>query len=117
MAGEWQIFWYLLAGFVLGFAASTLWEWLYFRGHRLRAAAPLPEIREAEAQPKVVTSAWNTDTAYRSPAIFLEGEQPAFEPAQPPPSTTPTPDATPPDLSTADSTPTDPAQTTRTSSP
>lgn len=27
--------WYILAGIVVGFAASTLWEWLYFRGRRL----------------------------------------------------------------------------------
>ena len=28
--------WYLLAGFIVGFTLSTLWEWLYFRRKRMR---------------------------------------------------------------------------------
>lgn len=27
--------WYILAGFILGFAISTLWEWLYYRRYRV----------------------------------------------------------------------------------
>ena len=34
-----RLVWYVLAGFVLGFTTSTLWEWLYFRQFRLRARA------------------------------------------------------------------------------
>jgi len=30
-----DVLWFVLAGFVLGFAASLLWEWLYFRKRRL----------------------------------------------------------------------------------
>jgi len=43
--------WYVLAGFVLGFTTSTLWEWLYFRQVRLRA-------RQTLAYKQGVTSAW-----------------------------------------------------------
>ncbi len=25
-----RLLWFVLAGFLLGFAASTLWEWLHF---------------------------------------------------------------------------------------
>ena len=28
--------WYLLAGLILGFCLSTVWEWLYFRQRRMR---------------------------------------------------------------------------------
>jgi hypothetical protein len=27
--------WYVLAGFLLGFGVSTLWEWVYFRRRRM----------------------------------------------------------------------------------
>lgn len=27
--------WFVLAGFILGFATSTIWEWYYFRGRRI----------------------------------------------------------------------------------
>ena len=32
--------WFLLAGTILGFSISTLWEWLYFRRKRLSAVEP-----------------------------------------------------------------------------
>lgn len=39
--GELQIgVWYLLAGVIIGFATSTLWEWLYFRRKRIQ---PTPD--------------------------------------------------------------------------
>ncbi len=100
---ESQLLWFLLAGFILGFAASTLWEWLYFRGRRLAAIADPPQ--PAEPRDEVVpryesarTSPAPPETSYRSPAVFLEGEQPrgeshspsepaSYEPLQPAPVT------------------------------
>ncbi len=48
-----RLVWYVLAGFVLGFTTSTLWEWLYFRQVRLRA-------RQTPRAKQGVTSAWQT---------------------------------------------------------
>ena len=31
-----QMLWFVIAGFVLGFTTSTLWEWLYYRRKRLQ---------------------------------------------------------------------------------
>jgi hypothetical protein len=79
---EWQLAWFLLAGFLLGFACSTLWEWLYYRGVRQRKLALLrtatetnvPSIAAAETalveRPETVV-----DAHYRSPAVFIEGEK------------------------------------------
>ncbi len=84
----------MLAGFVLGFTVSTLWEWLYYRGRRLRwradATGPVgsttinhavggswrePEIDRADAQRAAnQTLPWETP-AYRSPGVFLESEK------------------------------------------
>lgn len=30
-----RLLWFVLAGFILGFATSTIWEWYYYRGKRL----------------------------------------------------------------------------------
>lgn len=85
-----QVLWFLLAGFVLGFAASTLWEWLYFRGVRLRSAGARSPAAISQQQPTggaahTSPSAATTgigESGYRSPAVFLEGEQeqPSYEP-------------------------------------
>lgn len=80
-----QELWLVLAGFVLGFALSTLWEWLYYRrqrwllpspplspsqpGHEL-AVSPFEEERLAVSAPDE-----RSQPAYRSPSIFLESEQ------------------------------------------
>ncbi len=83
-----RILWYLLAGFVLGFAFSTLWEWLYFRRIRLGHS-------QAEEQVEARTRAWlapdsgeygagqalrmarnERQTAhYQSQGVLLENEQ------------------------------------------
>jgi predicted flap endonuclease-1-like 5' DNA nuclease len=42
--------WYLLAGFILGFAVSTLWEWLYFRRLRREAIEALVYETQYEAE-------------------------------------------------------------------
>ena len=83
--------WYVLAGFILGFAVSTLWEWLHFRRYRVEnsprivtrlasndspIAPSTPILQEsAEFEPAARTR------AYRSPTVFLSGErtQPASE--------------------------------------
>jgi predicted flap endonuclease-1-like 5' DNA nuclease len=80
-AMDWQAIWYVLAGFVLGFATSTLWEWLYYRRQRLLARAgevdagdyTLVPAAEQPAAPRSSTA------EYRSPGVFLESERP--EPA------------------------------------
>lgn len=88
------ILWYLLAGFVLGFAISTLWEWLYYRGVRQRRAATMVTDQQAAAAAPVDEHAPAGQTDYRSPAIFIEGERapndgaaatliPSYEPITP----------------------------------
>lgn len=95
-----NLLWYVLAGFLLGFASSTLWEWFYFRKERLkltdrRIQELEAKVREAEIEPDKATtpafapsvvptvasvtaatrtSAWS-DTGYRSPGVFLESEE------------------------------------------
>jgi predicted flap endonuclease-1-like 5' DNA nuclease len=95
-----NLLWFVMAGFLLGFATSTLWEWFYFRKERLkltdrRIRELEAKLREAEPEtdtlspintpptsaiPTVAsvtagsrTSAWD-DTSYRSPGVFLESE-------------------------------------------
>ncbi|MFN8488096.1 MAG: helix-hairpin-helix domain-containing protein [Caldilineaceae bacterium] len=99
-----RILWYVLAGFVLGFITSTLWEWVYFRKRRLErqavfgkgaefttawrsvsAAAPTgaanqPTLdqnsaRRGETPPATSDDLlWQT-SAYRSPRVFLDSEK------------------------------------------
>ena len=92
-----NLLWFVMAGFLLGFATSTLWEWFYFRKERLkvtdrRVRELEAKIRDAEADadsisstttiPTVAsvtggatrTSAWG-DASYRSPGVFLETEE------------------------------------------
>jgi predicted flap endonuclease-1-like 5' DNA nuclease len=81
-----KLLWFVLAGFLLGFATSTLWEWFHFRKERLKLTDR--RIRELEAKLRdletdstspvstsnTATSAWS-DPAYRSPGVFLETEE------------------------------------------
>ena len=81
----WQLIWFVLAGFLLGFVLSTLWEWLFFRRERLyirdrRIIELESEVhllrREAEMRREtnsVRRSAQSTE--YRSPGVFLDSEQ------------------------------------------
>ncbi|MDQ3247924.1 MAG: DUF4332 domain-containing protein [Chloroflexota bacterium] len=82
-----RLLWYVLAGFVLGFITSTLWEWLYYRRLRRRTV-----VRDSST----VTTAWAMPTegndglavqvepwatpAYRSSSVLLESEQDLVEP-------------------------------------
>ena len=76
-----EVLWYVVAGFLLGFAASTLWEWFYFRKERLKLTDR--RIRELEAKVRDLEVAaadegapgadW-PDAVYRSPGVFLETE-------------------------------------------
>lgn len=43
-----NLLWFVMAGFLLGFATSTLWEWFYFRKERLKLTDR--RIRELEAK-------------------------------------------------------------------
>lgn len=86
MQMNWQLLWFVLAGFVLGFAVSTLWEWLYYRGLRQRAlvqqraATVRPVSSEPSAEPAPAPTAKEAEAPieadYRSPAVFIEGEEP-----------------------------------------
>ncbi len=42
--------WYLLAGVIIGFSASTLWEWLYFRRKRIQPKGAAPVLPQSGAQ-------------------------------------------------------------------
>jgi predicted flap endonuclease-1-like 5' DNA nuclease len=81
-----QLLWFTLAGFVLGFTTSTLWEWFHFRRERVKLRdrqlqALEAKVREleaaAEARPASTDEGWAPP--YRSPGVFLESEE-----AQPP---------------------------------
>lgn len=43
--------WYLLAGVIIGFSASTLWEWLYFRRRRTQPKPDPVALAPAEEPP------------------------------------------------------------------
>lgn len=80
-----QGLWLVLAGFILGFAASTLWEWLYYRGKRQapggqESVSPVypthtdnPRLVHDETVHNESNPAWAF--SYRSPGVYLESEQ------------------------------------------
>ncbi|MCB9140013.1 MAG: hypothetical protein H6642_16855 [Caldilineaceae bacterium] len=95
----WPLLWYVLAGFILGFAVSLLWEWAYFRGRRLawhdaeierlqgelrQAELHNAELRNAELRADLRTDIRNAvrsdvrserSSAYQSPPVFLDSEE------------------------------------------
>jgi hypothetical protein len=86
-----QLVWYLLAGFLLGFATSTLWEWLYYRRIRRQRAYAAPAAgglvfaQPVETVGLVAGGTSGEPTAehtYRSPAVFIDIEGEAEEPAE-----------------------------------
>jgi hypothetical protein len=81
---EGQLLWFLMAGFLLGFACSTLWEWFYYRGLRRRNLTAQVEVASIDtAVPAVAANEQPmVESSYRSPAIFIEGEEQNLE--QPP---------------------------------
>ncbi len=110
------LLWFVLAGFLLGFTASTLWEWFYFRKQRVKARdqrvraleAKLRELEQgAMAAASVVAGEQPLPApSYRSPGVFLETEEPPVlhadrrmvVPAVPPePPVMPQPPARPPE--------------------
>jgi hypothetical protein len=76
-----SFWWYVLAGFVLGFILSTLWEWLYFRQRRLRSEnRRIEELEAALRAQSAATRGAETGTngfagGYQGPPVYLEGEQ------------------------------------------
>lgn len=78
--------WYLLAGLILGFCLSTVWEWLYFRQRRMRITdRRIAELEQAlrskerdiavvEVLPEPAVT-WSA-TEYQSPGVLLENEAP-----------------------------------------
>ncbi len=89
--------WYVLAGFLLGFSVSTLWEWLYFR--RRRMTIRNQRIADLEATVRTYAAATGApanraaddwaEPNFQNPGVYLETEEPS------PP--TPRPDILPPD--------------------
>ncbi|MEZ4616514.1 MAG: helix-hairpin-helix domain-containing protein [Caldilineaceae bacterium] len=77
-----RVFWFVVAGFVLGFTTSTLWEWLYYRRKRLRLLQQYGDTvlavnrtsATADASGSLDVQDWKLP-AYRSPGVFLEDEQ------------------------------------------
>ena len=57
--------WYLLAGFIVGFILSTIWEWLYFRRKRMRIENR--RIAELEAMLRSYTIAQESQTIAGAP--------------------------------------------------
>lgn len=86
-----QALWFVVAGFILGFAASTLWEWLYYRGKRRAQQERMPPVGASlpraddrptspdEAVEEKPAAPWTVP--YRSPKVYLESEQ--LSPVQP----------------------------------
>ena len=84
-----RVLWFVVAGFVIGFTTSTLWEWLYYRRKRLAMLAEHSEfVRDAGRQQSTASlndepatsdgTEWRTPF-YRSPGVFLESEQPGAD--------------------------------------
>lgn len=82
-----SFWWHLLAGFIIGFGVSTLWEWLYFR--RKRAVIRDRYVAELEATVRTYAAAaaqvdtgaagdWS-EPRFEKPAIFLETEESLLE--------------------------------------
>lgn len=106
-----RVLWFVVAGFVIGFTTSTLWEWLYYRRKRLamldahsafvRDVSRTQRTVGAGAAPTDGNDANWSSPPYRSPGIFLESEQPPVDAAftgaafSAPADLTPPPDAAP----------------------
>ncbi|GIV77092.1 MAG: hypothetical protein KatS3mg050_1486 [Litorilinea sp.] len=78
-----EMLWFVLAGFVLGFATSTLWEWYHFRRERLRLRdRRVQELEEQLRRTRATLSSQANENAtpqtptftYRSPGVFLDAE-------------------------------------------
>ncbi|HQY90641.1 hypothetical protein [Caldilinea sp.] len=76
--------WCVLAGFLLGFSVSTLWEWIYFRRRRMTIRDR--RIAELQATVRTYTAATTTATnstvehdwaepAFQNPGVYLETEE------------------------------------------
>lgn len=97
--------WYVLAGFLLGFSVSTLWEWLYFRRRRMTIRDR--RLAELEATVRTYTAAANapdgdaaaddwTEPTFQNPGVYLETEEASAPTARPetlPPTPNPAPAA------------------------
>jgi predicted flap endonuclease-1-like 5' DNA nuclease len=78
-----SFWWHLLAGFIIGFGVSTLWEWLYFRHKRTvirdryvaELEATVRTYAAAAAQMDTGTASDWSEPRFEKPAIFLETEE------------------------------------------
>ncbi|MCB0106586.1 MAG: hypothetical protein KDE53_11775, partial [Caldilineaceae bacterium] len=78
-----RAFWFIVAGFVLGFTVSTLWEWLYYRQKRQQAMPPGWGSSRVERESTFSQERDGSDgaargarraPAYRSSGVLLESE-------------------------------------------
>ncbi|HRW06119.1 MAG TPA: helix-hairpin-helix domain-containing protein, partial [Caldilineaceae bacterium] len=78
-----RAFWFIVAGFVLGFTVSTLWEWLYYRQKRQQTIPPRWESSPVERESPFSQERDGSETgergarrapAYRSSGVLLESE-------------------------------------------
>jgi len=82
-----SFWWHLLAGFIIGFGVSTLWEWLYFRRKRTairdryvaELEATVRTYAAAAAQMEAGTASDWSEPRFEKPAIFLETEESLLE--------------------------------------
>lgn len=78
-----SFWWHLLAGFILGFGVSTLWEWLYFRRKRMTIRDRyVAELEAAVRTYAAAASQLNADATgdwseprFEKPPVFLETEE------------------------------------------
>jgi len=78
-----SFWWHLLAGFILGFGVSTLWEWLYFRRKRTtirdryvaELEATVRTYAAAASQSNVNTAGDWSEPRFEKPPVFLETEE------------------------------------------
>ena len=75
-----RAFWFIAAGFIIGFATSTLWEWLYYRRRRLQqlqrdqtTSEDHVTIANARGDESRDVGSW-TLPKYRSASVLLESE-------------------------------------------
>lgn len=90
--------WFLLAGTILGFSVSTLWEWLYYRPRRVRTAA---RSRYDLADSPAADPDFNLTPPAPPPSGALLDSEKAVEGLPAPPAETPRADAPPSVTATA----------------
>jgi hypothetical protein len=69
-----EMLWFILAGFALGFATSTLWEWFYYRRQRAARPDPILLARVADLEAQLARLQHEADSAAANSAPATAGE-------------------------------------------